>query len=68
VLPALVDDPSYKGLAVPDGGVATLRYEQAVFGDIPEKEKEAIFADLLKYCATDTLGIVRSYKELLRAC
>ena len=33
VLPALVEDMSYEGLAVPNGEVAMLRYDEAVWGD-----------------------------------
>jgi hypothetical protein len=68
VLPALVDDLSYEGLAVSSGDVASLRYEAAVWGDLPEAEREAVFADLLAYCATDTLAMVRLFQELLRHC
>jgi len=67
VLPALVDDLSYAGLAVPDGEVATLRYGRAVFGECSEAERQKIFADLLAYCGTDTLGLFRVYQELLEA-
>ncbi len=67
VLPALVDDLSYEGLAVPNGEVATLRWAQAVFGGAPGSVREAVFADLREYCATDTMAMVRLYEELLRA-
>jgi hypothetical protein len=67
VLPALADDLSYQGLAVPNGDVATLRYGQAVFGECCEAEREAILGDLLAYCRTDTLALVRVYEELLKA-
>ena len=67
VLPALVDNLSYQGLAIPNGEVAMLRYEEAVWGDLPDSEREAIFADLLAYCATDTLAMVELYKRLAAA-
>jgi hypothetical protein len=67
VLPALVADLSYNGLAVPNGEVATLRYRQAVLGDLAEPERQAIFSDLRAYCGTDTLALVRLYQELLHA-
>jgi len=66
VLPALVDDVSYEGLAVPNGEVAMLRYDEAVWGDLAEPERDAIFQDLLRYCATDTLAMVRLYEQLMR--
>lgn len=65
VLPALVDDLSYQGLAVPNGEVAALRYGQAVYGNLGKAEREAIFDDLRAYCRTDTLGLVRLYERLL---
>lgn len=66
VLPALVDDLSYEGLAVQDGEVASLRWAEAVHSDIAESLREAIFDDLRAYCATDTLALVKLYQALLR--
>jgi hypothetical protein len=68
VLPALVEDLSYEGLAVSNGEVAMLRYGEAVWGDLPELERAAIFEDLLRYCAVDTLGMVRVFEVLEREC
>jgi len=68
VLPALVADLSYEGLAVSSGEVAMLRYTEAVWGDLSDREREAIFADLLAYCETDTLAMVRLFEELKRHC
>jgi len=45
-----------------------LRYDEAVWGDAPEPEREAIFQDLLEYCGTDTLAMVRLFEELERNC
>jgi hypothetical protein len=68
VLPALVDDLSYDHLAIADGGVASMRYAQAVFGDLPDDDRRAVFSDLREYCATDTLGLVRLYETLCEVC
>ena len=68
VLPALVHDLSYDDLAIQNGGVATLRYEAAILGDLPEWERQQIFNDLRAYCAVDTLGLVRVVEELGRRC
>ncbi len=68
VLPALVSDLSYEGLAVRNGEIAMLRYKEALWGDLSKAEREAIFEDLLKYCATDTLAMVRLFEELERRC
>jgi Domain of unknown function(DUF2779). len=64
VLPALVDDLSYSGLAIQNGAVATLRYEAAIVADLPEQERQQIFADLRAYCAVDTLGLLRVVEAL----
>lgn len=66
VLPALVEDLSYEGLAVSNGEVAMLRYGEAVWGDLPELEREAVLEDLLRYCEMDTLAMVRLFGELGR--
>lgn len=66
VLPALVHDLSYDGLAIPNGEVAGLRYNEAVWGTLPDEEREIIFNDLLAYCRVDTLAMVRLYQELKR--
>ena len=67
VLPALVRDLSYEGLAIRNGETATLRWQEAIYGGAPASVREAIFTDLRLYCATDTLAMVRLYEELLRA-
>jgi hypothetical protein len=64
VLPALVDDLSYDGLAIAEGGTASLRYLQVATGQLPPEEHEAVFADLRDYCATDTLAMVRLFEVL----
>jgi hypothetical protein len=66
-LPALVADVSYQGLAVQNGEVATLRWQEAIYSGAPTSVCEAIFHDLRAYCATDTLAMVRLYEELLHA-
>ena len=66
VLPALVEDLSYEGLAIANGEVAMLRYGEAVWGDLPERESGAIFEDLLTYCEMDTMAMVRLFQELER--
>jgi len=68
VMPALVDGLSYDGSAIQNGGVAALRYEAAILGELPEPERQQIFADLRAYCAIDTLGLVRVVEELRRRC
>lgn len=59
VLPALVEDLSYDGLAIADGDAAMLRYEALASGRLGEQERAQVLAALRAYCATDTLAMVR---------
>ena len=67
VLPALVPDLSYSGLAIADGETASLMYLKAHKNDVLDDEKKRIFADLQQYCRLDTLAEVRLLAELYRA-
>ncbi len=67
VLPALVDDLSYDGLGIAEGGTASLRYLQVVTGQLPADECVTVFADLREYCGTDTLAMVRLLEVLREA-
>jgi hypothetical protein len=63
VLPALVPELSYDGLAVADGEMAMLAYARlTTVRDREEKEK--IRQDLLAYCRLDTLAMVRIWEKL----
>lgn len=64
VLPVLAPDLSYKELGIQNGGDAQGSYMRAVFGDMPGDEAKQTFADLLVYCALDTLAMVRIYEVL----
>jgi len=64
VLPILAPDLSYKELGIQDGGSAQHSYMRAVFGDMPAEESKQVFADLLVYCALDTMAMVRIYEVL----
>ncbi len=68
VLPAIVDDISYDGLAIANGAVATRRYEAAILDGLGDLQRRQIFADLRAYCAVDTLGMVRLVEELVERC
>ena len=59
VLPALVPDMSYDGMAVADGQAARLAWESLVRGDCSEAERQQKRKALLEYCCQDTLGMVR---------
>ena len=66
VLPAFAPDLSYAGLAIADGETASLMYLKTLKSELPEEEKERIYADLLEYCCLDTLAEVRLLEELYR--
>jgi hypothetical protein len=64
VLPALVPDLSYEGLAIADGEMAMLAYPGlATISDVAEKEK--IRQALLEYCRLDTYAMVRIWEKLV---
>lgn len=66
VLPVLVPELSYKGMAIGDGATAMSSWKDIVFSDISETEKESIKNNLLRYCELDTLAMVRIYEFLVR--
>ena len=66
VLPVMCPELSYKELAISNGSLACMRYEEAIFGNLTYVEKKAIFNELLKYCELDTWAMVRIFQELVK--
>jgi len=66
VLPALVPELSYAGLAIAEGETASLELGRLLFhGDrMPPEERARLRADLLAYCHQDTWGLVRLLERL----
>jgi len=66
VLPALVPEMSYRGLAIAEGETASLELGRLLFhGDEMEPEERArLRADLFAYCHQDTWGLVRLLERL----
>lgn len=66
VLPALVPEMSYRGLAIAEGETASLELGRLLFhGDEMDPEERArLRADLLAYCHQDTWGLVRLLERL----
>ena len=66
VLPALVPELDYRGLAIAEGETASLELGRLLFhGDEMEPEERArLRADLLAYCHQDTWGLVRLLERL----
>jgi len=65
VLPAMVPELSYEGLAIADGGMAMLAWHEMNASDDPRRIAE-IRRDLRAYCRLDTLAMVRILAELYR--
>jgi len=64
ILPALIPDMTYEGLAVANGGDAQLAYYNILSGKLPPDEAERLRADLLVYCGQDTLAMVKILEHL----
>jgi hypothetical protein len=67
VLPALVPDLSYAGMAVCDGSDAMNIYTTLHLVQ-DEAEVRKIRRNLLEYCTLDTLGMVRIVEKLKEVC
>lgn len=64
VLPLLVPDLSYKTLDVADGDTAITRFARMARGEISAHDVNATRQQLLDYCKTDTLAMVRLHDAL----
>ncbi len=67
VLPALVPEMSYDGMAVANGQDAGLAWESLVRGTVDGAERERTRRALLNYCEQDTLALVKLLNTLLRS-
>jgi hypothetical protein len=66
VLPVLVPDLSYAGLAVADGETAITRFARMARGEISGEQVEITRRQLIAYCKLDTFAMVRLHEILLR--
>jgi CRISPR/Cas system-associated exonuclease Cas4 (RecB family) len=64
VLPALVTDLSYEGLAISNGSTAMVTFALMAQGKMGPAEMEQKRAELLEYCKLDTLAMVRLHEKL----
>ena len=64
VLPALVPEMTYAGMAVANGQDAGLAWESLVRGSLDQTERDRIRKALLDYCGQDTLAMVRLLARL----
>ncbi|MDD5209850.1 MAG: DUF2779 domain-containing protein [Elusimicrobiales bacterium] len=65
ILPALIPDMTYEGLAVANGGDAQLAYYNILSGKLPRAEAEQLRKDLKIYCGQDTLAMVKIMEHLI---
>jgi hypothetical protein len=63
VLPALTCT-DYSSLAISDGGMASQAYLDAMYGGVPEAQKQQTLKDLEVYCGQDTMGMVDILRKL----
>jgi len=65
VLPVMVPDLSYKGMAIGKGDQASMAWWNMTFGQVGQREKEQLTEALLRYCELDTLAMVEIYRKLV---
>lgn len=69
VLPALVPEMTYDGMAVANGQDAGLAWESLIRGSLDKAESDRVRKALLDYCGQDTLALARLLERLkLQAC
>jgi predicted RecB family nuclease len=64
VLPALVPEMTYEGMAVADGQQAGLAWESLVRGRLDQVERDRIEKALRDYCGQDTMAMVKLVEQL----
>jgi hypothetical protein len=64
VLPVMVPELSYNGMAISHGEQASLAWWKITFEALPDWEKQQMIQDLEHYCALDTLAMVEIYNRL----
>jgi hypothetical protein len=57
VLPALTGK-GYEEMEIADGGNASVAFQRVTYGDVSEEERQKVRANLEKYCALDTEGMI----------
>ncbi|MGA2440740.1 MAG: DUF2779 domain-containing protein [Tepidisphaeraceae bacterium] len=68
VLPVLVPELRYDGLAIGDGDTAIARFARAAMGQCSANELVQLRTDLLAYCAQDSFAMVRVHDALVAMC
>jgi len=66
VLPALVPEMTYEGMAIANGQAAGIAWDSLVRGGLDQAERERATKALLDYCRKDTLALVKLLETLRR--
>lgn len=66
VLPVMVPELSYKGMAIGKGDQASMAWWNMSFGQVDQREKEQLTEALLRYCELDTLAMMEIYRKLVK--
>ena len=66
VLPVLLPELSYKSLDIQNGTMALSEWEKMIKGGMSDDDIEKTKANLLKYCALDTMAMVEIFEVLRR--
>lgn len=64
VLPVLCPDLKYTDLDIQEGETASNKWREMIDPETSDKESKKIYADLLQYCALDTMAMVRILEEV----
>ncbi|MBU2608736.1 MAG: DUF2779 domain-containing protein [Chloroflexi bacterium] len=67
VLPALTGK-GYNELDISDGQAASIAFQAVTYGSVSEEERNKVRADLEKYCALDTEGMIWIVERLEGLC
>ncbi|MGD9667840.1 MAG: DUF2779 domain-containing protein [Hyphomicrobiaceae bacterium] len=65
VLPVLVPELTYEGLAIGNGEIAQRTWMDLFLRHKPQDNPNAVLDDLRRYCELDTLAMVRIFEKLL---
>ncbi len=64
VLPVIVPELSYKGLAIQKGDVASYSWPTLIDPTVPAEKRKTLRENMLEYCGLDTLAMVKIMEHL----